>query len=77
MYTHIQTSVQIYVRVCKEIHITIFTLEVHKYYVKSKYVTQHRKNILTCILYTVNGDKSAKRKDPGSFIPVLYCLLFT
>lgn len=72
-----QTSVQIYVHVCKEIHETTFRLEIHIFYVKVKYIMQPRKDILTCISYTVNGDKSAKRKDPGSFILVLYCLLFT
>lgn len=72
-----QTSVQIYVHVCKEIHETIFCVEIHIFYVKLKSIAQPRKDILTCISYTVNGDKSARRKDPGSFIPVLYCLLFT
>jgi len=69
--------VQIYAHVCKEINEIIFLLEIHIFYAKLKYITQPRKDILTCISYTVNGDKFAKRKDPGSFIPVLYCLLFT
>jgi len=65
LYIRTQTLLQIYGHVCKEIH----EIQLVCYLTK--------KDILTCISYTVNGDKSAKRKDPGSFIPVLYCLLFT